>query len=556
MSGLIDATIHDMIAKYARETPDNDCIVAPERNVRWSWKDVDEITDKVARGFMAMGIKPDDKVAIWSTNTPEWLLTAFAASKIGAVLVTVNTNYKKFEIEYLLRQSDTMTLIMIGKCKDSDYIAHINELNPGLENVLPGELKNEKLPFLKNLIYIGEQQDTPAGFFNFEDLYKLAETVSASQLEERKKGITCHDVVNMQYTSGTTGFPKGVMLTHHNIVNNGVGVGDCMLFTPKDRLLIVVPLFHCFGIVLGVMSCITHGSAMILVNQFDADKVMQVAEQEKCTALHGVPTMFIALLEHPNFEKYDLSTLRTGIMAGSPCPIEVMRRVSSDINMKDIVITFGQTESSPAITNSRTTDSLELRVSTIGQVMPHVEAKIVDPETGEDCPYGVQGEIVARGYNIMKGYYKMEEATKQAIDSNGWLHTGDIGTMDEDGYFKVTGRLKDMIIRGGENIYPREVEEFMYTHKSVRDVQVVGVPDIKYGEEICAYVILKDGEQPQQEELIKFVKEGLSRYKAPRYVLFVEEFPMTASGKIQKYKLREDAIEKLDLHSAANVETA
>ena len=547
---LMSVTIGDLLRKWAREIPDNECVVYPQGDKRWTWKQFDELTDRVARGFMAMGINRNDKVAIWATNVPEWIITFFAAAKMGAVLVTVNTNYKQFELEYLLSQSDTHTLIMIGECKGNNYVNHVRGLCPGLDDTVPGALSNRRLPCLKNLVYIGERADTPRGFFNFEDIYELADSVSEEEYRARTESLTPQDVVNMQYTSGTTGFPKGVMLTHYNVTNNGQGIGDCMDLTPEDRLCIVVPLFHCFGCVLGVESCLTHGSTMVFVDLYNPTRVLKTLEAEKCTAVHGVPTMFIGYLEHPDFKSFDLSHMRTGIMAGSPCPINYMRRVVEEMNMRDIVITYGQTECSPGMTMSRKTDPLELRVTTVGRLLPHCEGKIIDPETGNEQPHGVPGEICTRGY------YKMPEATRQAIDEEGWLHTGDIGTMDDQGYFKITGRLKDMIIRGGENIYPREIEEFLYTNPKVSDVQVVGVPDKKYGEEVCAYVVLKENETATAEELISFVKNGLSRFKAPHYVLFVDTFPMTASGKIQKFKLREMAVHDLHLEDAAAIETA
>jgi fatty-acyl-CoA synthase len=553
---LMSVTIGDLMRKWAREIPDNECVVYPQGGKRWTWKQMDELTDRVARGFMAMGIRKDDKVAIWASNVPEWIITFFAAAKMGAVLVTVNTNYKQFELEYLLRQSDTHTLIMIGECKGNNYVNHVRGLCKDLDSTRPGELVNKKLPFLKNLVYIGERSDTPQGFYNFEDIYGLADGVSPEEYARVTESIVPEDVVNMQYTSGTTGFPKGVMLTHYNVTNNGQGIGDCMDLTTQDRLLIVVPLFHCFGCVLGVESCLTHGSTMVFVDLYKPKTVLDVLQAERCTAVHGVPTMFIGYLEHPDFKQYDFSHLRTGIMAGSPCPINYMRRVVEEMHMRDIVITYGQTECSPGMTMSRKTDPLELRVTTVGRLLPHVEGKIIDPETGNEQPCGVPGEICTRGYHLMRGYYKMPEATRQAIDSEGWLHTGDIGTVDENGYYKITGRLKDMIIRGGENIYPREIEEFLYTNPKVSDVQVVGVPDKKYGEEVCAYVVLKENETATADELISFVKNGLSRFKAPHYVLFVSTFPMTASGKIQKFKLREMAVHDLHLEDAAAIETA
>ncbi len=554
MSDLINMTIGNVIDMQAKAYPKREALVVPYKNLRYTWSELKETAEVLARGFMSMGIKKGDHVAIWSTNYAEWTLAQFATAKIGAVLVTVNTNYKKFELEYLMRQSESTTLITMQGSKDSDYIEHINAVCPELKDSKPGELESEALPYLKNVIYLDE--NTPAGMFNFKELYEMAKTVSEEELRQREATLDVHDVINMQYTSGTTGFPKGVMLTHYNIVNNGKDIGACMKLTPEDKLLIHVPLFHCFGCVLGVMASITHATTMVLNDHFNPIQALDIIEKEKCTAVHGVPTMFIAMLDNDDFAKYDLSSLRTGIMAGSPCPIEIMKRTVSEMHMSEITITYGQTEASPAITMSTTDDSIERRVSTVGRVMPNMEAKIVDAETGEDCPVNVPGEIVTRGYHVMKGYYNMPEATNQAIDAQGWLHTGDIGTMDEAGYFKITGRIKDMIIRGGENIYPREIEEFLYTHDKVADVQVVGVPDKRYGEEVLACVVLKPGCEATEEEMITFVKEGLSRFKAPRYVRFVEAFPMTASGKIQKYKMREWAVEELGLGEAATIETA
>jgi fatty-acyl-CoA synthase len=554
MDGMLDVTVGRLLELRAEEYPDRDAVVYPHSGIRWSWKEFNELCDKAARGFMAMGIKKGDNVAIWATNHPEWLVCQFATAKIGAVLVTVNTNYKIFEAEYLIKQSDSTTLVLIEGFKDSKYVDILNQLCPELKTSRPGELNSERFPYLKNVIYIG--QEKLPGMFRFEDLYDMAGKVPVNALEERKATLDVHDVINMQYTSGTTGFPKGVMLTHYNIVNNGRMIGDCMKLTEYDRLCIPVPLFHCFGCVLGVLACVTHGSAMVMVHYFQPVSVMEAVERERCTALHGVPTMFIAILEHKDFPNHDYSSLRTGIMAGSPCPIAVMKRVISDMGANEITIAFGLTEASPVITQTKTDDPVERKVSTIGRALPSLECKIVNPENGDEAPNGTPGEIMVRGYSVMKGYYKMPEATRQAIEPDGWLHTGDIGTRDDEGYFKITGRLKDMIIRGGENIYPREIEEFLYTHPAVKDVQVVGVPDKVYGEEVMAFVIKKEGAEVTAEELIQYTKERLSRHKAPRYVQFVDEYPMTASGKIQKYKLRETAIALLRLEEAAAIETA
>lgn len=553
---MLDLTLGELLDIQANTYPEHEAIVYPFEGIRWTYSQFKQEVDTVARGMVKMGIKKGDHVSIWATNVPEWILTQFATARIGAVLVTVNTNYKAFELEYLLRQSDTSTLVMTSGFKDSDYIRIINELCPELKDSLPGQLQSSKFPYLKNIIHIGSSRHD--GMFNFDDLYDMAEEVEPTTLDKIQGGLTPQDVVNMQYTSGTTGFPKGVMLTHYNIINNGSAIADCMHLTYNDRLCIPVPLFHCFGCVLGVMACVAKGTTMVLIDHYNPIKVMKAIQQERCTGLHGVPTMFIGILGNQEFKDYDFSTLRTGIMAGSPCPTKIMKQVIEDMNMKDITIAYGQTEFSPVITQTRVDDPIQLRVSTVGKPLPGVEVKIIDPDTGQELGVGEQGELIARGYGVMKGYYKMEEATKAAIDEDGWLHTGDLATVDENGYYRITGRLKDMIIRGGENIYPREIEEFIYTHPAVKDVQVIGVPDRKYGEEVFAYIILKDDieEPPTEEDMIKFVKQGLSRFKTPKYVKFIDSYPMTASGKIQKYKLKAMAIEELKLDGVICIETA
>ncbi len=549
-------TLPGLLRRNAEMYPDNDCLVAPEHDLCLSWREFDRKTNQIARGMAAMGIGKGDHVGIWATNVPEWVYVMFASAKLGAVLVTINTNYKQFELNYLLTQSDTKMLVMIPGVKENDYIAHITGLMPSLLTDEPDQISSKTLPYLKRVVLIGDSDHRPKGMSRFDEIYARAEEVPDQTVEDSIAGLDTHEVINMQYTSGTTGFPKGVMLTHHNITNNGQFMGDCMKFTPEDRLLIVVPLFHCFGCVLGMMSCLTHATTFVLMERYHPLREMQILQNARCTAVHGVPTMFIGMLEHPEFDKFDFSRLRTGIMAGSPCPIKTMRDVTEKMHLTELVITYGQTECSPGMTMSRTDDSLELRCTTVGKLLPCCEGKIIDIETGEEAPRGTPGEIITRGYHVMKGYYKMPEATRQAVDENGWLHTGDIGTMDEEGNFRITGRLKDMIIRGGENIYPRELEEFLYTHEAVRDVQVVGVPDAKYGEEVCACVVLKEGCEVTPEELIEFVRKGLSKFKAPRYVLMMDSFPMTASGKIQKFKLRELGVEKLGLQHAAEIETA
>ncbi len=545
MPEFINMTIGDWLDNKAEQYPDKECSVHPLEGLRFTTAQFRDEVNRVARGLMAMGINKGDHVAIWATNYPQWVQTQFATAKIGAVLVTVNTNYKKFELEYLLKQSDSTTLIMMGGTKDNNYVGHIYAVCPELKDCTPGALACKKLPFLKRVIFLDEANHP--GMYHWGDVLELAENVTEEERAARQATCDPHDVINMQYTSGTTGFPKGVMLTHYNLINNGKIIGESMAFSDKDRLCITVPLFHCFGCVLGVMASITNDTAMVFVDHFNPVNVLKVLDMEKCTAFHGVPTMFIAVMDHPDFKKYGLSNLRTGIMAGSTCPVEVMKAAADKMNMRHITSVYGQTESSPGITQSTVNDPLEVRVSTVGRAYPNVEARVVDPETGEEVPPNAVGEIVTRGYHVMKGYYKMPEATAQVIDRDGWLHTGDLGVKDEQGYYRITGRLKDMIIRGGENIYPREIEEFLYTHRSVKDVQVVGVPDHKYGEEVLACVILKDDANETEESIVDYIKQGLSKHKAPRYVRFIDAFPMTASGKIQKYKLREWGVEVLGL---------
>ena len=550
---FIENTLGGVLDDLSKNNPNGWAVRYTDRNYFRTWKELNDEADLIARGMMSLGVKKGDHVAIWATNTPEWILTLFAAAKIGAVLVTVNTNFKIFELEYLLRQSDTKLLVMIGGFKNNDYVATVNELLPELKTT-SGEIESEHLPFLKRVVFAGKE--TPEGMLNFEDLKILGGDFPVEIYEENKKTLNTHDVVNMQYTSGTTGFPKGVMLTHYNILNNGKTIGDGMKFTKNDKLCITVPFFHCFGLVLAMMACITHGTTMVPVERYSPVPVMNAISVEKCTAVHGVPTMFIAMLEHAQFNNFDFSSLRTGIMAGSPCPIEVMKKVIDKMNMREIVIVFGQTEASPGCTMTTTSDSIDKRVNTVGRAFPGVECKIIDPESDEELPINTPGEFCARGYNIMKGYYKMPEATAQAIDKDGWLHTGDLCTVDEDGYYKVVGRIKDMIIRGGENIYPKEIEECLYTCDKVSDVQVIGVPSEAYGEEVMACVILKEGEEMTEEEVKEFVGARMAKHKVPRYVRFVDSFPTNAAGKIQKFKMREEAIEILKLQTAASIETA
>ena len=545
MSQLLTHTVGSLLDEIACRYPDNEALVYHERGLRYTYRQFNDACRLLAKGLLRLGIKKGDNISIWAYNVPEWVLLQFASAKIGAILVTVNTSYKSAELEYILNQSDSTSLFMVGSFKESDYVDVLSGVVPELATSQPGALSSPKLPFLKNVIFIGSE--TPAGMLNFDSIIKLGEGVPDAELAAVEATLNCHETINMQYTSGTTGFPKGVMLTHSNIVNNGFNIGECMKFSEKDRLCIPVPFFHCFGCVLAVMASVTHGTTMVPVEIFDPLKVLQTIEKEKCTAVHGVPTMFIAELEHPEFSTFDLTTLRTGIMAGSNCPIEVMKKVNSDMHASEITIAYGQTESSPVITQTRTDDAIELRVATVGRSLPDVEVKIVDIETGETLPPGKQGELCTRGYHVMRGYYKMPDETARAIDSENWLHTGDLAIMDDHGYCKITGRIKNMIIRGGENIYPREIEEFLYTHPKVSDIQVYGVPDRKYGEQVMAAVILKNGVEMSEEEIREFCRGKIANYKIPKYVKFVDSYPMTASGKIQKFKMREMAIKELQL---------
>ena len=550
---IINETFPDVLDRICDEFPNQYAFRYTELDYTRTYPEFREDVLRFARALIAMGVKKDDHVAIWATNVPAWYITFWACTYIGAVLVTVNTAYKIHEAEYLLHQSDTHTLVMIDGYKDSDYVGIMKELCPELATTKPGELKSERLPFLKNIITTDSRQD---GCFTWDEAMALGDTVSVAEVEKMRSKIDKDDVVNMQYTSGTTGFPKGVMLTHFNVVNNGKAIGDCMDLSTHDRMMIQVPMFHCFGMVLAMTASITHGVTMSPIPAFSPRKGLACINKEKITAFHGVPTMFIAMLGHEDFEKTDFSNMRTGIMAGSPCPIKTMQEVIEKMHMPEICITYGQTEASPATTMSKTTDSIEVRVNTVGASLFGVETKIVDPETGEELGDNMDGEFCARGYNIMKGYYKMPEATAAAIDSDGWLHSGDLARRTPDGYYKITGRIKDMIIRGGENIYPKEIEEFFYTHPKVQDVQVIGVPDKAYGEEIMACIVLKPGETATEEEMKQYALERLAKHKVPRYVAFVENFPMNAAGKILKYKMREWAVDYLNLQDASKIVTA
>ena len=551
---LIEKTFSQVLDAMVEEFPDQTAVKYTTLDYTRTYAQFRDDVDQVARALIAVGVKPGDKVAVWATNIPQWYLTFWAATKIGAVLVTVNTAYKIHEAEYLFRQSDTHTLVMIESYRDSPYAEIVRELCPELETSVSGKpLHCKRLPFLRNIVTVGFQQK---GCMTWDEFMAKADRTPMEEVHRRAAAVSPYDVANMQYTSGTTGFPKGVMLTHHNIVNNGKCIGDRMDLSTADRMMIQVPMFHCFGMVLAMTASMTHGATILPLPYFSPKPALSCINNERITAFHGVPTMFIALLEHEDFPKTDFSHMRTGIMAGSPCPIAVMQDVVNKMHMDQITIVYGQTEASPGCTMSSTDDSLEVRVNTVGRPLPEIECKIVDPETGEDLPDNVDGEFVARGYNIMKGYYKMPGATAAAIDKDGWLHTGDLARRDENGNFKITGRIKDMIIRGGENIYPKEIEDFIYTHPKVSDVQVIGVPDEQYGEEIMACVILKEGETMTEAEMKQYVLDHMAKHKVPRYVDFVDAFPMNAAGKILKYKMREDAVKKLNLQKAATIETA
>jgi fatty-acyl-CoA synthase len=549
MAELMQVTVGKLLEDVAKRQPDVDAVVYPDRGLRYSYKQFDDLCREVAKGLMKLGVESGEHIAIWSTNRPEWLTSQFSTGKMGAVLVTVNTSYRSAELEYLLKQSDSTTLILMENFRGTSYTDILYEIIPELASSEPGKLQSAKLPYLKNVILIGE--DRKPGMFLWSDILAMAKDVEDEQLDQRMESLHPDDVINMQYTSGTTGFPKGVMLTHNNLTNNALNIAACMNLTSKDRMCIPVPFFHCFGCVLGTLACVTVGATMVPVQEFDPQLVLKAVQEERCTALHGVPTMFIAELNDKEFDQYDLSSLRTGIMAGSNCPIEVMKAVIEKMGANEITIAYGQTESSPVITQTRVNDSIERRVETVGRALPNVEVKIVEPGTDIEVPRGVQGELCTRGYHVMKGYYKNPEATAAAITDDSWLHTGDLAVMDEEGYCRITGRLKDMIIRGGENIYPREVEEFLYQHPKVLDVQIVGVPDPKFGEEVSAWIILKEGEVSTEEEIRDYCKGKIARYKVPRYIHFVQEYPMTASGKIQKFKLKELAINQSQLSKEA-----
>lgn len=543
MGDWVYRTIGQVLDETVERYGERDALVHVERGVRYTYRKFKEEVEKAAKGLIRLGVKKGDHVALFATNVPEWVVTQFALAKIGAVLVTVNTSYRTHELEYVLSQSDATTLLLIDGYRGISYLEMVYEIMPELMEALPGQVTAKRLPFMKNVIYIGEE--AKPGMYNWSDLIRMGAEVPQEVLKEREASLQYDEVINMQYTSGTTGFPKGVMLTHLNILNNAILVAERMGLVHQDRLMIPVPFFHTFGCVMSTLASVATGACMVPVTAFDAALVLRTVEEEGCTMIQGVPTMFIAELNHPDFGRYDLSTLRGGIMAGSNCPIEVMKRVMNEMGVREITIAYGLTESSPVITQTRTDDPIERRVSTVGKKFERVEVKIIDPVTGEELPSGREGELCTRSPMVMKGYYKKPEETAKAIDEEGWLHSGDLAVVDEEGYYRITGRIKDLIIRGGENISPREIEEFLYTHPKVMDVQVIGVPDEKYGEQVAAFIIPKQGMETTTEEIRQYCEGRIAHYKIPKYVFITDQYPMTASGKIQKYRLREEAKERI-----------
>ena len=544
---LIGDTIGAHLDRIAERYGDRDALVIPHQCVRWSWRQLRERADRLAAGLLGLGLNPGDRIGIWSQNRAEWVLTQFATAKAGLVMVNINPAYRRAELEYALAKVGCRALILAPGFKSSDYLGMLRDLVPELDGAAPGELRSAKLPELRHVIRLGHES-TP-GMLDFDTVAQCASPADMTRLREVARTLQFDDPVNIQFTSGTTGAPKGATLTHHNILNNGFFIGEAMRLTERDRLCIPVPLYHCFGMVLGNLACMTHGAAMVYPGEgFDAGAVLATVQAERCTALHGVPTMFIAMLDHPDFASFDLGSLRTGIMAGSPCPMEVMQRVIRQMHMDEITIAYGMTETSPVSFQTSVDDPLACRVGTVGRIHPHLEVKIVDTD-GKVVPRGDTGELLTRGYSVMLGYWGDEERTREAIDPAGWMHTGDLATLDADGYCRIVGRAKDMVIRGGENIYPREVEEFLYRHPKVLDVQCVGVPDPKYGEELCACIVLRPGEHADADEIRAFCQGQIAHYKIPRHVRFVDGFPMTVTGKIQKFMLRKQMADELGLHT-------
>jgi len=542
---LIGETVGALLDRIAAQHGNRPALIVRHQNVRWSYAEFARRAEALAAGLLALGLEPGDRIGIWAPNCAEWVLTQFATAKAGLILVNINPAYRRAELEYALNKVACKALILAPALKTSDYLAILNDLAPELKSSTPGRLAAMALPHLRTVIRLGAER-TP-GMMNFDEISARGGAAEKKRLDALSGTLQFDDPINIQFTSGTTGFPKGATLTHHNIVNNGYFIGEAMRLTPEDKLCIPVPLYHCFGMVLGNLACVTHGSAIVYpAEAFDPVATLETVAAERCTALHGVPTMFIAELDHPRFAEFDLSSLRTGIMAGSPCPIEVMKRVVDRMNMREVTIAYGMTETSPVSTQSSIDDPLEKRVSTVGRVQPHIEVKMIDT-AGKIVPRGTPGELCTRGYSVMRGYWADEEKTNDAIDPGGWMHTGDLATMDDDGYVNIVGRLKDMVIRGGENVYPREIEEFLYRHPKIQDVQVIGVPDRKYGEEVCAWVKLRAGATATEDEIRDFCKGQIAHYKIPRYIRFVDGFPMTVTGKVQKFAMREETMKALGL---------
>ncbi|HEX2915433.1 MAG TPA: AMP-binding protein [Chloroflexia bacterium] len=552
---LLGVTIGDAFDQTVSKFPDHEALVSRHQNIRLTWRQLQEKVNQLARGLMQLGLQKGERIGIWSPNNFEWCATQFATCKLGTILVNINPAYRLSELEYALRQSGCSAVIIAPQFKSSNYTQMLYDLCPELNNSEPGKLQAAKLPDLRTVIRIGSEPSP--GMYTWDEIMGMAGNVSDEELATRQRDQEFDDPINIQYTSGTTGFPKGATLSHHNILNNGYFVAELQNLTENDRLCIPVPLYHCFGMVMGNLGCITHGTTMVYPSEgFEPKAVLEAVQEEKCTSLYGVPTMFIAELDHPDFSQYDLSSLRTGVMAGSPCPVEVMKKVNSLMNMREVEICYGMTETSPVSFQTRVDAPLEKRVGTVGSIHPHLEVKIVDPATGKVVPVGETGELCTRGYSVMLGYWNNPEATGKAIDEARWMHTGDLATMDNEGYVNIVGRIKDMIIRGGENVYPREIEEFLYQHPKVSDVQVIGLPDPKYGEEIMAWVKLKPGESATEDEIKAFCKGQIAHYKIPRYVKFTDNFPMTVTGKIQKFLMRQQSIQELGLENAANQKTA
>ena len=551
---LIGETIGDYFDQTVARFPDNEAFISRHQGIRWTYRQLQEQVDQCARGLIALGFERGDRVGMWSPNYAEWVVIQFATAKVGIILVNINPSYRVHELKYALNQSGCKGLITAVSFKTSDYLGMLNYLAPELQTSAPGQLQSEQLPHLRTIIRLGEESS--AGMYNWNQLMDAGDAVSAAALSAAQSQLQFDDPINIQYTSGTTGYPKGATLSHHNILNNGYLVGDIMGFSDIDRLVIPVPMYHCFGMVLGVLACVCFGATIMFPSDaFEPEACLAMATEEKATAMHGVPTMFIAELQHPNFDQYDLSSLRTGLMAGSPCPVEVMKQVNSKMNMREVEIAYGMTETSPVSFQTRTDAPLDKRVSTVGQILPHTEVKIIDQE-GRVVPIGETGELCTRGYCVMLGYWNDEERTRESIDAGRWMHTGDLAVMDDEGYVNIVGRIKDMVIRGGENVYPREIEEFLYTHPKISDVQVIGVPDEKYGEQLMAWVMLKEGETATGDDLRNFCRDQIAHFKVPHYWKFVTEFPMTVTGKVRKVQMREESIDELGLAQAAAVETA